>query len=204
MTVQEANPTAVEEFARKLMSLTPEEFRSEVDRDLRPLRAGDTTNKVYAVRRAALRTPTVVDRWFTTLSQIAKSVDGQLAAKTEDYEADRADLRAQILACTNSREEKVLKQALERRKSDYSRSRAGTLRFKSGLDEALIEARSLRDSVRDRLYDSVVAEERNRYAVRVTALEDAIREHRDALFAADMDPEDHDERLWSAVAKAEE
>lgn len=190
--------TDTTDLARNLMGLDHAAFRKEVDSDLRP---GD--GERWKARHRALRSPTCVDRWFMVLSQMAKSVDGQLAAKADDYEAARAETREQLLAATDAVQQMGFRRRLESLKAEYSRNRANTLRFKSGLDEALIEARALRDSVRDRLYDSVVAEERNRYAARVTTLEEAIRDHQDAFTAGDIDPEPHDLHLWDVIPRKE-
>lgn len=190
------------DLARGLLALDHMSFRKEVDRDLRPLDQDASPGQAekWKARHAALRSPACVDRWFMALSQMSKSVDGQLAAKADDYEAKRAEIRGQLVGATGP-QEKGLRRSLETLKSEYSRARANTLRFKTGLDEALIEARSLRDSVRDRLYDSVVAEERNFYARRVTALQDAIRAHQDAFTEGDIDPEPHDLHLWAVISK---
>lgn len=185
----------VTDVARSLMALDYDAFKNEVNADLRP---NDETPNQRA-RHAALRSPMLVDRWFTVLTQMAKSVDGQLAAKTEDYEADKAGIRAKILKEKDPRRVNALRAQLEETKAKYARARAGTLRFKCGLDEALIEARALRDSTRDRLYDTVVADERNRYAARILVLTNAIDEHRHACDIADITPEDHDERLWAII-----
>lgn len=193
-----------------LLEMPHETFKNVVDKDLRapttdtpegrkrtlkPHEAPD-----WYARHAALRTPTVVDRWYMTLNQIAKSVDGQLAAKTEDFEADRASLRARLLLA-DEKEAIQIRADMENLRARFSKARAGTLRFKTGVDEAFVEARALRDGARDRLYDSIVAEERNRYATRVAALETAIREHREASLEAGVDAEHYDLRLWGVVER---
>lgn len=188
----------IHDEARRLNGLDPTSFKTEVNADLRPEAHGAQSR----IRHEALRSPAVVDRWFTTLSQIAKSVDGQLAAKIEDNQATKAALRAEIIGLEegglteDGKSLKDLQRDLEVLASKYARARAGTLRFKTGLDETLIEARALRDSLRDRLYDTVVADERNRYAARVKVLEEGIAAHQQAADLAGLDPEAHDEMLW--------
>lgn len=192
-----------------LLRMPHETFKNVVDKDLRAPTADTPEGKKrtlkpheapdWYARHASLRTPPVVDRWYMTLNQIAKSVDGQLAAKTEDYEADRATLRARLLLVTDDAEANQIKAEMETLKARFSKARAGTLRFKTGVDEAFVEARAMRDSARDRLFDSIVAEERNRYATRVAALEAAIREHREASLEAGVDAEPYDLRLWGSV-----
>lgn len=179
---------------KRLLGLDYEDFREEVNEDVRP-----HTSERY--RRAALRSPELVDRWFAALSQMSKSVDGQLAARTEDYEANKAVFKRQLSTARTAADRAKATSEWASQKESAHRSRAGTLRFKTGVDEALIEARYLRDTVRDSMYDTVVAEERNRYAARSTALFDAIVAHRQAMDDEDIEPGDHDERLWEAVER---
>ncbi len=196
--------TNVEEEVRRLTSLSADEFKAEADEDVRPFTYATilTDQSQWEARHAALRTPALVDRWFGSLSRTLKSVEGQLATKTEDYDADRAQIMQAILESEkvgNHARVKDLRIQAEQTKAAYSRARSTSLRFKTGLDETLIQARFLRDQVRDKLYDSVVAEERNRYAARITVLTDAIRAHREAHIAADLDSEIHDEHVWAVI-----
>lgn len=194
--------TTVEDEVRRLTALSPDAFKAEVDSDVKPFIHANMDQGIWDARRAALRSPALVDRWFASLSQTLKSVEGQLATQTEDYDAARADIKKALIAAEadgNTARVKDLRIQAEQVKAEHARARAKTLRFKTGLDEMLIQARSLRDAVRDRLYDSVVAEERNRYAARITELTDAILEHRQAHIEADIDPEVHDQHLWQVI-----
>lgn len=210
-----ATPT-LESMILSLSALPEVDFRRVVDRDLRAREnregnreEGQRTDQTSALESAALRSPALVDRWLTALLAASKSVEGQLSARKMDYDATKAGLKRKIVnleykerteGLTPEEDEELrdtrdrLLAALER----YSKSRSGTLRFKSGLDEWIIEARSLRDGLRDRLYDTVVVEERNRFAQRIRVLEEGIRAHRDS-YPDDDDPSDFDEDLWALV-----
>lgn len=203
----------VETMIRRLAAMDDRGFRQEVDADLR--RPGARDNKrEYETRRAALRSPEIMDRWFTTLMTMTKSVEGQLASSQEDHEAAKAELRQRITRLEEKNRTAVigpegtaLQQQLfdaqlewEQLKRDYATARANKLRFKTGLDEWVIEARALRDAARATMYDSVVAEERNHYAAQVRMLREAIDAHRtEILEDEDYEPSSADERLWACL-----
>jgi hypothetical protein len=192
----------VESMIRRLAVMDDRGFRQEVDADLR--RPGPRERREYEVRRAALRSPELVDRWTTVLLTMTKSVEGQLASKQEDHEAAKADLRQKIatLEQTAPHSDDLFKarQEWEQLKKEYAQSRAQMLRFKTGLDEWVIEARALRDSLRSTMYDSVVAEERNHYAAQVQVLRAAIDAHRTRILEdEDYEPSSADERLWACL-----
>lgn len=195
------NPDRVEALQR----LSDHAFRAIVDADLRRQASEEDA--------AALRTPELADRWFTALARMAKSVEGQLAAREEDHRGARAQYeKARLRAggpvrcdsCGRSGadpEDPALRQVEERwlkTCEDYSRTRSKSLRFKSGLEEWLLEARSVRDTARDALYVSVVTEERNRALARVQELEAAIHKHEANVYDPD-DPADDDLELWRVL-----
>lgn len=193
----------VESMIRRLAVMDDRGFRQEVDADLRRPGARDNRRE-YEIRRAALRSPELVDRWNTTLMTMSKSVEGQLASKQEDHEAAKAELRQRIarLAKDPSMADELFqaRQEWEQIKKDYATARAQMLRFKTGLDEWVIEARALRDASRATMYDSVVAEERNYYAAQVQMLRAAIDAHRtEILEDEDYEPSSADERLWACL-----
>lgn len=198
MTVDSA---AVADMIAELAAADDRTFRAEVDSDLRPrASAGDPR---HWVRRAALRSPDLVDRWLTTLLMMSKSVEGQLASKQEDHEAEKARLRIGINKAEQSGNEERIRKARtawESAKQNYAIMRGDKLRFKTGLDEWIVEARGLRDSLRAAMYDSIVAEERNYYAERARDLRQAIAEHKDKILDDEgYEASDADERLWSCL-----
>lgn len=201
----------VEGEIRRLAGLPAQAFRQIVDQDLRvERRPGSNPSQQQRVTAAALRSKDLVERWHTILLQMLVSVEGQLASAQEDQtaaqarfrrETDRLEREVQVKrgpareAASRKLQEKQTEWLLTREK--YATARAGRLRFKSGLDEWLIEARSLRDQYRATMYDSVVTEERNHYARVAGDLRGAISEHREAILADDaLEPSAADERLW--------
>lgn len=193
----------VEAMIRRLTAMDDRGFRQEVDADLR--RPGPRDDKrQHDLRRSALRTPELVDRWNTTLLAMTKSVEGQLASKQEDHDAARATLKIRIAELeqdpTRRAELFEARQEWEKLKLDYATARAQMLRFKTGLDEWVIEARALRDATRATMYDSIIAEERNYYATQVQILRAAIDAHRSQILDdEDYEPSSADERLWSCL-----
>lgn len=187
--------TVVDDEIDRLADLDDTTFRAEVDADLRSAR---TRNPKAITRAAALRSNDLVDRWYTTLQMMSVSVEGQLAAAQEDHAAERAALRSRM-ASASHREQPALQEQWEESKGRFSRARAAKLRFKSGLDEWIVEARSLRDSLRDSMYDSIVAEERNHWAERYRVLHDAVAAHEAATLADDLEPTEQDTKLWASI-----
>lgn len=177
-----------------LCDLSDEEFRQVVDDDLR--------GKADAKISPQLRKPENVDRWYSVLLAMTKSVEGQLAARRSDWDGLRTHLGSEIALKTGTNEEAILRAQLQSERERYLKWRAGIIRFKTGLDEWLAEARHLRDRTRGDMIERVTKDERAFLSSRVRTLEEAIRRHRDHLLAEDLDDEAHekaDEALWSLV-----
>lgn len=174
-------------LADRQLGQSGETFRDLVDRDIR----GRTT-----VREAALlRSPDLAELWLATLTAMQRSIEGQLAAKQEEFLAERARIRRLARRDPDGDYANDL-DALQQK---HSADRAKKLRFKTGLDEALIEARSVVDALRGSQYDSIVAGERNYYAEQRRLLEEAIRLHQAQITAEGIEPSEYDEQLWSAL-----
>lgn len=197
-----------------LVELDDEKFRKLVDQDVRR-RDGEGDLELAQ----ALRSPALVRRYYTMLVRTLKSVEGQLAARETDYEARRARLKAklsiaqsQLKSATtdedrNKAQSKVvnLTAEIETEKSKHLLDRGKTLRYKTGLDMALVEIRSILDGLHDDMYDTIVARERNHYAERCRQLEDAIRQHQTEVLADDEDePFEADMKLWSSLQRGDE
>ena len=184
-----------------LVDMPDEDFRAVVDADLRR----NSRNRPHLPPEvaAALREPRHVPRWHMTLSRMDKSVEGQLAARADDYEKELAwsrrrtlELEAELDAAleegqtfkadeTRKRLREVRLQQ-EQLTEQHHRGRASTLRFKTGLDEALLEAQYLRDRLQG--------------DARVRELEEAIRAHRQELTASEeLEAGSADEKLWSVL-----
>jgi hypothetical protein len=178
----------VSQLTSRVVDLPEPEFRRLIDQDTR----GKAPTRVSA----ELRQPECVPRWYQTLIGMQKSVEGQLAAKAAESRAAQADYRAQ-LEHTSDRSIRV--ERLKRESRDES-WRAGALRFKSGLEERIIEARQILREMEDPLVavSDRIVEDRNRALTRVAALEAAIRRHH-AEFPPDDEPSEADIELWQTV-----
>lgn len=140
------------------LDLPNEDFRDLVDEEVRGI-----TDE--AISRA-LRDPVLMERWYLTLVQMKKSVESQLGAK-------RSDLVRHIGA-----------RDYPSRVAEYHRWRAGSLRFKSGVEERLLEVRAMR-------FKGVT----NPWK-RTQRLLDAIIEHRDSMGDYNEEGSEADLRLW--------
>lgn len=186
-----------------LAGLTDTEFRQVVDADLR--RRVNPEGLSERVSRA-LRHPDNLNRWHATLTGIARSVEGQLTAASDEFEAVEATTLARIEQIRAGRPESPqisqLQVELAAQRSDYLKKKAGRERFKTGVDEHIVVAAQLLSGQRDEMYDSVVAAERDRHARKIRRLERAIRDHQTAVQAdlgEDEEPTEYEEALWQAL-----
>lgn len=190
-------------IVKELLAIDDKEFRQVVDQDLRK----DSSNKRARADlpegvSKALRDPDVAKRWLNHLSQMQRTVEGTLAAREAESESKRANIRQQIFEAEANREPTAhLRALMEEEKKNYLYSRAGTLRFKSGLDETWLEARAIVERYDTEAYRNQVFKERNNFAARTEELEKAIREHKEDFYAEedDLEPSKADLRLWGLV-----
>lgn len=174
-----------------LGELSDLEFRRVVDADLR--RRVDPSGLSEQVA-AALRSEAHVNRWHATLLAMCRSVEGQLAAGANEFEARRSDIESEIDRLNNSSHGDAsrvseLSVLLAELRSTYLTKRASTERFRTGLNEHLI------------LAERLLPVHRSRCARRVRRLEQAIERHREAVsrdLGAD-DPVRFDADLWAAL-----
>lgn len=196
-----------------LLALPDLVFRDLVDEDLR-LRGPERTGWLIG---DFLRDPKVVNRFYTDLIRKSKSIEGQLASNSSALAAREEHLRGK-LSITNSQLEraeaggdpveiakcksKVVNQTAEihSERSKSLNARTKTIRFKTGLEMAIIEVRALVEADRPDLYSSFVADERNYWAARARALTKAIEDHRTAALSETEDPPlAADEELWAVL-----
>lgn len=119
--------------------MSDDAFHSLVNDDLRKL----TSPEVATV----LHSPAVFERWWGTLVAMEKSLDGQLGSRRDEYQGAAAELIEALAVAKATGDTKAYRQAesdLNRLRSRYHRGRASSLRFKSGLDEFLTRARTIR------------------------------------------------------------
>lgn len=209
-----------------LLHLSDEEFRAVVDADLRrhAPKSGVTLRPDLI---AALRTLEVAPRWHAMLLRLQKSVDGQLGARECDYQAEKAKLEGEIQRMTDKVERgedvhdgdsrRVLDpDEVQRRlsslklralalRASHMKSKAGTVRFKTGLDDVTLEARFLRDQAVGATFETAVALERDFYANRTRTLAEAIVAHQTAV-KDDLEgdePDEIDTALWGVLTPTE-
>lgn len=122
----------------ELLAMTADEFHAVVNLDLRK----GTDDETWE----ALRSPAVFDRWWGALIGMSKSIDGQLGARREEFLSQQADLREQMrvaVAAGDVDKQAAIESRSNKTSKEYHRGRAGSLRFKSGLEEWLTEAKTI-------------------------------------------------------------
>jgi hypothetical protein len=107
--------------AQRLLRLKDDAFRTQVDAELKG-HAGDFV-------ATALRSDAVRPRWILHLRRLLNAANGTIEARDAEAEADRLD------AVANGDE--TLATDIERR---HLRWRAGAVRFRTGVQERLLEA----------------------------------------------------------------
>ena len=143
-----------------LINMPEEQFRSIVDKEVR--------GTLDAATGEMLRHPRLVDRWYYALVSMKKSVESQLSSKRSDI--------LKVPGPVNSRSSEW---------SDYHRWKAGAIRFKSGVEDRLLEIRRTHGRPTDR----------------AAQLEQAILDHKSKVLA-DFAPDevsDADTGLWHVV-----
>jgi hypothetical protein len=177
-----------------LAGLDDDQWKQVIDADLRrgAARPPDLPSSIPP----ALRSARNIDRFYASLTMIATSLEGQLVMREDDYESDQARLRADIMSAEFALEEarrnrypnisQLTRQVMELRvrsedlKSQYLRKRAGTMRFKSAVEETLAECDALRNQL-------------------VTTFRVAIARHREIMKEEGIEPSSLDEELWKTL-----
>lgn len=157
-----------------LLDMPEDQFRAIVDREVR-----GTARDVGPV----LRDPRISWRWYFALVQMKKSVESQLGAKR----ADLAKVRPTIP-----------QYEYEQKLTEFHQWRAGALRFKSGVEERLLEIRS--QNSRFRPNGEIIEDQRNWALTANFALVQGIREHQKVMLKDSPDEvSDADLALWELV-----
>ena len=172
-------PNSTVEFLTKCPEAN---FRDIVDQDLR----GQPGKEAKEIAEA-LRSPEVVRRWHSTLLSIQKNVEAQLASKA-------AETRSELLMLNLDGKAKDAKQT----EANFERWRAGALRFKSGVEQAIFQARDVIDREFPEANHDRIVSERNEALTQVMILKNAIRKHRDS-FTDEDDASKDDHELWEYV-----
>lgn len=165
----------------EITEMTDEEFRRLVDDDVRfdsqPQELRD--DPTFQRRCSLLRHPDVVPRWFDALIQSKRSIEGQFGAEKKRL----ATLHYEVQATpTND----SLRERMERERLRYTKWKSGALRFNSGLETRIREARSL-----------LPKQDPQMLMEEIVRLRDAIKQHQQGI-----DPDDAskaDRELWNLV-----
>lgn len=189
-----ATPTRPDQTARETMAtatmtmydpaqlaLLPEdEWKSLIDRDLRTLTKPATGPKAVTEDdrelAQALRSPACIDRYFFTLLRMLKNAEGTLASRREEAIEQRNTLLAQGQW-----------QEWRKAEADHARQRRSTLRFKSGLEQTLLEIKFLRSQIME-----------HRASTRLERVVWMVKNHREN-FPEDDDPSQADIELWRLI-----
>lgn len=155
-----------------LATMSNSQFKDVIDKEVR--------DGLDDVSSKALRTD-VPERWYTALVAIKQSVESQLAAKSSDVKQLDPTTPEYTAAYR-----------------DYHRWRAGALRFLSGIDTRISEARPLRNALYDNQYSEILKAERNAAYRETLQLREAIRCHRRKV-TEEFDPNEFDQALWAEV-----
>lgn len=167
---------------QELLNMSDDDFRAIVDQDLR-------SDKSASERTTALRDKAIIPRWLSVLQAMLVSIEGQLATGEADFEAMQMALQ---LGSGNVQEQ------LLSTGQRYYEKRARQLRFKSGVDAMLIQARYLQSRFAPEI--ALVTKERNQLVIRVHELETAIYKHRSDVLTHDQaGPLVYDQELWKQL-----
>jgi hypothetical protein len=153
------------------IAINSENFREVVEAEIR--------GEVSQAQAKWLREPQNVERWYWDLIAVKKNIESQLGSR-----------KAYLLASKGLSDEQ-----LKEKKQDFYLWKAKILRFKSGTEERIIEARQLRRT--SWLREDVILEERNAALETVSILRSAIYAHQQAN--RNMDPTSADQKLWNML-----
>lgn len=199
-----------------LLAMRNSDFYKLVDADIRgtedPRGRAEPRVIVDPVAAALLREAPTVERWYQTLIQMKKAVDGVLASKRQDFKRNQIFADRSIRSAQTEELRAQMTKALEDLRIDHYQSRARSMRFKTGVEEKLTEASwrrrmSLGENAlaameeRTALANLVteVRKERDEAQRRVNFLEQAIRKHQVETGIEDSEAGDADTDLWNLV-----
>lgn len=198
-----------------LLAMRNSDFYKLVDADIRGTEDPRGTREprviVDPVAAQLLREAPTVERWFQTLIQMKKAVDGVLASKRQDFKRNQVFAERAIRSAKTEEVRTKAVTALEDLRIDHYQSRARSMRFKTGVEEKLTEASwrrrmSLGENVLAGMEERTalanllteVRKHRDELQRRVNCLEQAIRAHRDETGTEQAGDGDND--LWSLVS----
>lgn len=193
-----------------LASLNDADFLEVVNADLKR-NANRSPKRIDPAVSQALRSERYARRWLDALVRMLASVDGQLVARSFDYETHRAELNKQLVAARSVLDRSPtdpvarhrvdeLRQRLYELQSSHGETAGRTARFRNVLTATLHEALMILGERAPQ--DALLVHERDMYAERVRQLEAGIRLHREVV-RADLEPDesadDIDTELWALL-----
>lgn len=184
-----------------LLELDEKDFYNLADRDVR--------GRLEASIATKLRDPIVNERWYQTLLRMKKTVEGTIAAKTHETKGQRMELES-MGTITSWRGNEIVsvdhfddpKQKAVEIYTQFMAWKAGSIRFKVGVEERLTEVAWRRKRITANLLLSVSQIERNLLGEEVMRLREAIATHASQIHADDAT--EQDEELWAALALLDE
>lgn len=156
------------------IALVEDSLRYRPDPELLAARDAEELRKQDLLAR--LQSPELIERYYYALVAISKRVESTLGSRRAQVRRDRQRILDEEGEAGWRQAEQV-----------YGSFRSSTLRFKGGLDRALVEAKRLLLQTEDSL------------GHRVHGLEAAIRQHRTDMEALNEDPSPYDRELWSVL-----
>lgn len=171
-----------------LAGLSREDFRRAVEDDMK--------GKLSPAEAESLRTdPELVGRWHSTLVQMKRSIESQIAAKRAETKADKQRLLIDGIPQSDPRFLQI--------DESFNRWYAGVSRFKHGVETTLVEANDVRNRVFDRISEILAIQERNKAFQLADLYREAIEAHRDHQCTDDCDEQGcpADEDLWSVLRR---
>lgn len=187
----------------ELADLSESDFKAVVDADLRRRVRPEGLPAEVA---AALRSPQHVERWCAALERICQSVEGQIVAAADDYDAQLTAAEVEIarLRRQDAGEDRVQSviDSTNTLRTEYHSKKAARERFLTGVNEHLVMATSLRDQQRATSTGALATDERTHLLDRIDQLERTIDAHRTAVMADCGDgeePHPYEEALWAVL-----
>lgn len=166
---------------------SPEELLELSDAEFRALVHAELAGRGDAPTAEALRHPSVLSRWSNSLERLRLTTNGQFEAREAELEAARIDAEE-----IRPSEESRLALALAR--ESFQRWRAEAVRFRTTVEDRLLEAAYLQERLQQESEAQAAAEELEALRAQVAELEAAIATHRAAIH--EDDAAEPDRQLW--------
>ncbi len=166
---------------------SPEDLVAMSDAEFRALVHAELAGRADPQTAEAMRHPWVLGRWRNSLERLRVTTDGQFEARDAELEAARIDAE-EIRPSDESR------LALALARESYQRWRAEAVRFRTTVEDRLLEAAYLHDRLAQQADAEAATTELEELRRRVAELEAAIAAHRARIH--EDDAAEPDRALW--------